>query len=75
MALISDINAAEKWLTEQSLNACFGETVDYQLVNANIRLQSSDGELSRPPGINGRQDSCYFTIFETADKKYRAQFL
>lgn len=74
MADIPDITETEEWIIQTTLRERYGQDMDIQYADADIRLQPSDRELSVCPVIYWQADGCHFVIFKTGERNYRAQF-
>ena len=74
MPEIPDINQTETWIVETTLKERYGQAVDLQLADCDIRLQPSDREVSSVPAFFWAVDDCHFVIFKTGEKHYRCQF-
>ena len=74
MPEIADINDTELWIVKTTLRERYGQEVDVQLADSEIRLQPSDRELSVCPVLYWTSDDCHFVIFKAGDRKDRAQF-
>jgi hypothetical protein len=74
MPEIPDITESEHWIIETTLTERYGNKIEIQIADAEIRLMPSDRELSSCPVIYWNKDGCNFIIFKTASRKYRCQF-
>ncbi|MES9856095.1 MAG: hypothetical protein ABW166_05765 [Sedimenticola sp.] len=74
MPEIPDITDSENWIIETTLIERYGEEVEPQIADAEIRLQASDRELSFCPVWVWQRDGCTFVIFKTGERRYRCQF-
>ena len=75
MPKIPDITETEAWIVQTTLKERYGRETEYQLADADIRLQASDRELTSCPVIFWQaDDGCSFAIFKTGDRNYRCQF-
>ena len=74
MPEIPDITDSEHWIIETTLQERYGEPVETQLADAEIRLMPSDRELSSCPVVYWQKADCHFVIFKTGDRRYRCQF-
>lgn len=75
MRTIPDINDTEQWLIRTTLHERYGRDIDFQLADSEIRLATSDRELTICPTIYWQaDDGCHFVIFKTGEANYRCQF-
>jgi hypothetical protein len=74
MSRVSDITDTEMWILETTLRERYGTRKEYQVVDTDIRLNSSDRELTECPALYWEHEDCHFIIIKTGDKRYRAQF-
>jgi hypothetical protein len=74
MPEIPDVTESEHWIIETTLTERYGDKVETQIADAEIRLMPSDRELTSCPVIYWNKDGCNFIIFKTGSRKYRCQF-
>ena len=74
MIAISDFSISEEWIIHTTLKERYGQGIELQHADADIRLNASDRELTRCPVIMWLADYCNFVVFETGDRRYRCQF-
>ncbi len=74
MPEIKDFTDSEKWIIETTLKERYGNTVPYDLADAEIRLAPSDRELSACPVAYWQTGGCNFVLFKSGDRRYRCQF-
>ncbi len=74
MKAIPDITETEQWIIDTTLVERYGEPVEVQLADSEIRLHPSDREVTEVPAVVWEADDCHFIIFKTGDRKYRGQF-
>lgn len=75
MSTIPDINDTEKRIIRSCLDERWGkDSVDFQVVDVEARLDPSDRELTECPAVYWEQGKCHFVIIKTADNHYRTQF-
>lgn len=74
MPEIPDITESELWVIKTTLQERYGQDVEIQIADAEIRLMPSDRELSSCPVVYWNQEGCNFVIFKTGDRRYRCQF-
>ncbi len=74
MAEIPDINDTELWIIKTTLKERYGEEIDIQLADAEVRLSPADRELHNCPVAYWQADDCNFVVFKAGDARYRCQF-
>ena len=74
MQNIADFSDAELWIIETTLRERYGKKIDLALGESEVRLHSSDRELTTCPVVYWEVGKCHFVIFKTGDKRYRCQF-
>jgi hypothetical protein len=74
MPKIADINDNELWITETTLMERYGKKKDVQVVDTDIRLYSSDRELTECPAMYWQDNDCHFIVVKAGEKRYCAQF-
>lgn len=71
---IPDFTDTELWTIRQTLKERYGEDVETQLGDAEIRLYPEDRALTVAPVLVWSERKANFVIFKTAPSRYRAQF-
>ena len=74
MSRIPDINDNELWIAETTLQERYGEKKDIQIVDTEVRVYSSDRELTECPALYWEDQGCTFIVVKAGEKRYRAQF-
>ncbi|MEW8512143.1 MAG: hypothetical protein AB2608_15010 [Candidatus Thiodiazotropha sp.] len=74
MPEIPDITESELWIVDTTLKERYGEKVETQIADAEIRLMPSDRDLSSCPVVYWNREGGNFIIFKTGSRKYRCQF-
>lgn len=74
MAAIPDFTETEQWVVETTLKERYGQPMQVQLGDSEIRLNPGDRELTEVPLVFWQADDCNFVIFKTGDRAYRCQF-
>jgi hypothetical protein len=74
MPRIPDITENEMWIVETTLRERYGKDKDLQVVDTDIRLHSSDRELTECPAFYWEDNQCHFIVVKTGEKRYRCQF-
>jgi len=71
---IPDIKDSETWIVRTTLRERYGEDVELQIADAEIRVHPSDRDTSSCPVWYWKHGDCNFVIFKTGDRNYRCQF-
>lgn len=74
MSRIPDINNNELWIAETTLTERYSEKKDLQVVDAEIRLYTTDKELTECPALYWEDNNCHFIITKAGEGCYRSQF-
>lgn len=75
MPAIPDVTETELWVVQTTLKERYGRSVETQIADADIRLHSSERELTSCPVIYWQSDDgCNFVIFKAGECRYRCQF-
>ena len=74
MPQVADITDNELWIIRSTLRERYGQEIDLQIADSEIRLRPSDRELTQVPVLFWEIDSCHFVIFKTGDRRYRCLF-
>lgn len=74
MSRIEDFKDAELWTVETTLQERYGEKIDYELADSDVRLRPTDRELTPCPLVYWEAGNCHFLILKTGDRHYRCQF-
>lgn len=74
ISTIPDITDTELWILNTTLRERYGEAVEINLGDSEIRLHPSDRELTQVPVAVWQAEDCNFIIFKTGDRLYRGQF-
>lgn len=74
MREIPDINETERWIITTTLRERYGQDMDLQLADSEIRLNPSDRETTSIPTFFWQADTCHFVVFKTGERRYRCQF-
>lgn len=74
MRQIPDITETELWVVKTTLRERYGESMEPDIADSEIRLEPSDRELTQVPVIYWQAEDCNFVIFKTGDRNYRGQF-
>jgi hypothetical protein len=71
---IPDFTDTELWVIRQAVSERYRKDIDLQRVDAELRLDPSDRELTLCPGMYWKEQGANFVIFKTGDPAYRCQF-
>lgn len=74
MNKIPDYTKSEEWIIKNTLKERYGEVVDFEYADADIRLSPADRDLTPCPAVYWARNGCNFVIFKTGDRRYRCQF-
>jgi hypothetical protein len=74
MPEITDFTDSGKSIHETTLQERYGQTVPYDLGDAEIRLAAPARELSACPVAFRQKNGCHFVLFTGGDRRYRCQF-
>ncbi len=74
MLKIADITENELWIVRSTLRERYGEEIELQPADSEIRLRPSDRDLTAVPVLYWERGDCHFVIFKTGDRRYRCQF-
>ena len=61
-------------MVETTLNERFGHVVEVLSADTEIRLDSSDQELTEVPVLYWQERGCHFVLFKVTDNCYRNQY-
>lgn len=71
---IPDIDDAERWVVESALRERYGQRVETQLADVELRLAPGDEQLTACPTFYWEQRGAGFVIAKVADGRYRSMF-
>lgn len=76
MNQIADFTENEMWIINTTLGERYGSTltIETQMADSEIRLHSSDRELTLCPVVFWQVGQCHFVLMKTDEKRYRCQF-
>lgn len=74
MSQIADFSDSEMWTIDTTLRERYGEPVPVELAESEIRLRSSDRELTTCPIAYWERGGCHFVVIKCGDRRYRCQF-
>ncbi|MBI4194721.1 MAG: hypothetical protein HY526_06535 [Betaproteobacteria bacterium] len=74
MKKLSDFTDAERWVVETALKERYGERVEVELADSEIRLDPASGEVAVCPTFYWERRDVEFVVFKVAEGRYRSQF-
>ena len=74
MQQIPDFTESELWKVKTTLQERYGEVVDTQIVDTEIRLAQMNRELAPCPAVYWEKDKCHLLVIKSGERSYRAQF-
>jgi hypothetical protein len=74
MNKIPDFTENEVWTIQTTLNERYKSEKELQLAESEIRLSTTDRELTVCPATYWEHEGCHFIIVKAGDKRYRCQF-
>jgi hypothetical protein len=75
MDSIPDIDDTELWVMRTTLRERYGREMEFQVADAEVRLNPSDRELTSCPVVVWQaDDGCRFAIVKSGERSYRCQF-
>lgn len=74
MKKIPDFTENEVWTIQTTLEERYKAEKELQIAESEIRLSTTDRELTICPAIYWEHENCHFIVFKAGDKRYRCQF-
>lgn len=74
MPTIPEFTDHELWIVRNALEERFGEPVEPDVAESELRLDPFSSELTPCPTLFWEMHECKFVIFKTGDKRYRCMF-
>lgn len=74
MTSIPDFNDNELWVIRTTLEERYGEPVEIELAESELRLSPYSTELTPCPTIFWERKGCNFVVVKTGESRYRCQF-
>lgn len=74
MQRIPDFQDSEIWIVKTTLTERYNQDIEIQMVDTDLRLRTTDRELTSCPAIYWEFGDCHFIICKTGDRKFRCQF-
>jgi len=67
-------NDSERWVVKSALEERYGQALEPDTIDSEIRLSPSDRELTVCAGLYWQVDKVRFVILKTGPERYRCQF-
>ena len=74
MSAIEDFTDSELWIIRTTLEERYGETIEPDLADIELRLNPYATELTPCPAAYWEHQGCHFITCKTGDSRYRCQF-
>ena len=74
MSAIEDFTDSELWIIRTTLEERYGETIEPDLADIELRLNPYATELTPCPAAYWEHKGCHFITCKTGDSRYRCQF-
>jgi hypothetical protein len=74
MSAIPDIDDAERWVVESALRERYGQRVETQMADVELKLAPGDAALTECPTLYWESRGAAFLIAKTGDTRYRPMF-
>lgn len=74
MTSIPDFNKNELWVVHDTLKQRYGEPVEPEQAETEMRLDSHSTALAVCPALYWQHNDCNFLVVKTAEDQYRCQF-
>lgn len=74
MQRIPDFKDSEIWIVKTTLNERYHQDVEIQMVETEIRLRTTDREVTTCPAIYWEFGDCHFVLCKTGERNFRCQF-
>ena len=74
MNKIADFNDSELWIIRTTLEERYGEAIEPELVEVELRLDPGVTELTLCPAAYWEKSDCHFIVPKVGDNRYRCQF-
>jgi len=74
MSAIEDFTDSELWIIRTTLEERYGETIEPDLADIELRLNPYATELTPCPAAYWEHQGCHFITSKTGDSRYRCQF-
>ena len=74
MKQAADFTESELWIVRTTLGERYGEPLEPQLADSEVRLNPYTSELAQCPAAYWEKDGCHFVVLKTGDGQYRGQF-
>jgi hypothetical protein len=74
MTNVADFTNQELNVVKQTVAERFGQSIDIELADIELRLDKSTTQLTTCPAVYWEARSCHFVIIKLGDNRYRNQF-
>jgi hypothetical protein len=74
MSTIPDFNSSELWMIRTTLKERYGQDIEIQLADSEVKLDPNQAELTWCPTVYWEVAPVAFVIFKTGLERYRGQF-
>jgi hypothetical protein len=74
MDTVPDFNSSELWVIRTTLKERYGQDIEIQLADSEVKLDSSHLEPTWCPTVYWEVKPVAFVILKTAPERYRSQF-
>jgi hypothetical protein len=74
MSAIEDFTDSELWIIRTTLEERYGEKIEPELAETELRLNPIATELTVCPAAYWEHEGCHFVVCKTGSPRYRAQF-
>jgi hypothetical protein len=74
MSAIEDFTDSELWIIRTTLEERYGEKIEPQLADTELRLNPYATELTPCPAAYWEHNGCHFIVCKTGEPRYRCQF-
>ncbi|EDN65875.1 conserved hypothetical protein [Beggiatoa sp. PS] len=74
MSTIPDFNSSELWMIRTTLKERYGQDIEIQLADSEVKLDPNSVELTWCPTVYWEVEPVAFIILKTGPERYRGQF-
>jgi hypothetical protein len=74
MSAIEDFTDSELWIIRTTLQERYGEAIEPDLADIELRLNPYATELTVCPASYWERQGCHFIVCKSGDSRYRCQF-
>lgn len=72
MGTIADFSESELWLLRSTLRERYGEELEVQLADSEMRIEAHSTQLHTCPAAYWERDKCHFIVVKTGADHYSA---